>query len=376
VKQAKKKVVGFHDNWLFFNSLPDHTKSFYNSLLDDDKISFISHIIEHDYDNSSAGIIKAGAIFNIHNKLKQKESKPAKTYDYSWQALKKLKAGIDNKIARDNITHVFIYSPGWDREQQESLKNYNRLLGYLSDTAAEMSGRNVFNPLIIGVYCSSDYKMPIFSYLNKADDADKISMLWVNILLNKIILPLKKNKNIKVVLLGDGLGSRMITTAAFSSSLISKKKSPVKIKADLVIGLDGRFSIDRFITGKGFEPPLYASYQDVAHKFVYTWSEHCDEEKVASFITGEIHIGGEHAYEVAQTYPDIFGLAALKLGSMGVAEEHVRSDKVIIINASKIIKFETYSNERQSYSDLFRPEIARLIWVFIQGLTDFEEGDL
>jgi hypothetical protein len=77
--------------------------------------------------------------------------------------------------------------------------------------------------------------------------------MWGNRILRDILIPLKKEKDIPLILIEHSLGARALTRALFSSPLVPTKltDSHDKSDVDLMIGLEGAFSVRRFIHDKG-----------------------------------------------------------------------------------------------------------------------------
>jgi hypothetical protein len=141
--------------------------------------------------------------------------------------------------------------------------------------------------LFIGISWPSEWRSKFLggfisslSYSVKADDADEVGILWVNRILWNILVPLKKERNIPLILIGHSFGARVITRAIFSHGLIDpekiNKESPeTRQKStydiDLAIGLQGAFSINRFIPGEGEEGSPYRTFSTNTYvkKFVH-----------------------------------------------------------------------------------------------------------
>lgn len=82
----------------------------------------------------------------------------------------------------------------------------------------------------------------------------------------------------------------------------------VEYDIDLVVGLQGAFSISRFIPKNGKEGSPYSDFakNKYAKKFVFTWSRYDFANPIAKFFTGASHIGGVYGHEVSLAHQDIF----------------------------------------------------------------------
>lgn len=232
------------------------------------KMTFISHIVRYSLENSKGCLpyIKEDFIFNAYDKCKCTQTE--NIYRQGIQSLEKLKKEINTnvKAEKDNgtpFTHIFLYCMGWNTDQQESFRNYNSLLLLMTKECEKCyKGKGPFKPLFIGISWPSEWRAKYFgnfirllSYGNKADDADEVGLIWVNIILRDILVPIKKDENIPLILIGHSFGARVITRAVFSYRLIDDSKLPESIPTkkslkpnfndiDLVVGLQGAFSIN------------------------------------------------------------------------------------------------------------------------------------
>ena len=364
-------------------------------ILDDSKRTFVSHVVEYRLDTYK-GYVKEDFFYSAYEKYQ----KPGDAYLKGFLALDELR----NRLASDETpyTHIFLYSMGWNTDQQESLRNYNSLVSQL---IKEHRGSTPFKPLFIGISWPSEWRSKFLggfisslSYSVKADDADEVGILWVNRILWNILVPLKKERNIPLILIGHSFGARVITRAIFSHGLIDpekiNKESPeTRQKStydiDLAIGLQGAFSINRFIPGEGEEGSPYRTFSTNTYvkKFVFTWSRYDFANPIARFFTGASHMGGRYGYEQSLKYQGLFDHFTIEVGGVDCnydadfkvvkkedtqqGEKRIQPDwdesfshteKISIINASELIKNTPYGKRGGAHSDIYTSGIARFIW--------------
>lgn len=180
-------------------------------------------------------------------------------------------AALDLK--NDGYTHVLILVMGWNTAQDEAVRNFNDLAGNLLEAARESEAAKIdgmgeprlpFRPLVIGVSWPSYWTegvANVFSYPNKAKDADEIGITWLNLLVNRELPDAMTTAgvNVPVVLVGHSFGARVVTRVAAASPALRPKDGAevagLHSGANVVIGLQGAVSINRFWPNAGGEPP-------------------------------------------------------------------------------------------------------------------------
>jgi hypothetical protein len=380
------------------------------------KRTFISHIVEYSSGNSnykdSIPYIKERFIFNAYDK----NVDPKGIYSQGLKKLDELKGEIGKNLKNGTqYTHIFLYSMGWNTDQQESFRNYNSLLAQMIKSKNRQES---FNPLFIGISWPSEWRWKYFgdivrllSYGNKADDADEVGLIWVNKVLREILVPIKKDakdkgKDIPLILIGHSFGARVITRAVFSNGLVeieigdestenihtgnpfSEPETSEPEEIDLVIGLQGAFSINRFIPEESEEGAPYSEFSKYSNKFVFTWSRHDFANPVARWITGARHIGGLPGYKQSQKkeFRDKFDHFTIEVDSninnsydvdyVGIKEsqewEQSFSErlKISIVDATNLVKNKPYGKGGNAHSDIFTPGIASFIWDCISNLKN------
>ncbi|MBT3877523.1 MAG: hypothetical protein HOI47_22315 [Candidatus Scalindua sp.] len=363
-------------------------------ILGDRKLTFVSHIAQYSLKSGINGNPYNGipyiAEHFIHNAY-EKDFDSSNVYTESSIALDNLKERIEQIKDNEQYTHIFFYCMGWNTDQQESLRNYNSLLGLIIEN---YNGERPFKPLFVGITWPSLWKWNFFkytgiisSYFTKADDADEVGLMWGNRILRDILIPLKKEKNIPLILVGHSLGARALTRALFSSPLVPTEltDSPDDINrsdVDLMIGLEGAFSVRRFIYDKGLEGYPYEKFEEYARKFVFTWSTY-DSANSVPVIYGTRYIGGEPGYKYTKKFITSFDHFTIKTNGTdnnynkiytGV-KDGVKwqqsfgiSSKISIVDASELIYYRSYFNGGKAHNDIYTPGIAKFIWSCIDNI--------
>ena len=190
--------------------------------------------------------------------------------------------------------------------------------------------------------------------------------------------------------MGHSLGARIITRAVFSRGIFDPKQTNASQKdgydIDLVIGLEGAFSINRFISGKGKEGSPYSDFNknNYVKKFIFTWSKYDWATLLAYWLAEEDLIGSVYGHRKSWNpeVKDIFGHYKIKVGKellpsrdydfKGVQKvENEQTEwhesfscpgKISIVDASKLIKNKPYGKGGIAHSDIYTPGIARFIW--------------
>lgn len=386
-------LVPLQQDWFNLSNNIRTNQCFYDSvvgMLNDPKAMYISHIYKYAH-NFDVGLpfIAQKALDNDYfdGEYSAKNSDYYGFIDADIKTLgEDVKAEIDE--ATTPYTHIFLVAMGWNTPQQESIKNFNSIMGHLLQQAPEPK---VFKPLFIGITWPSEWAagettiwaklQHVASYLNKAPDADEVGILIVNRLLKNYLQPIKaKHENLQLILIGHSFGARLITRSVFG---LPQGKVPLLTKGapDLVLSLQGAYSVRRFIRDAGNEGAPYADYRHYAKKFVATWSEHDSANPLASYVTQAHHIGGDKGFDTASKNQQVFNFLTVKNGIDALPFPQPKVDysenlfkqqdwqdiindteKVTLIDASSVIKHEQWGNGGKAHSDIFTAVIARMIW--------------
>jgi hypothetical protein len=197
-----------------------------------------------------------------------------------------------------------------------------------------------------------------------------------------------------IIVIGHNFGARVVTWTAFCGGLrAAPGGADAKLLGpDYVIGLQGAFSLARFVAGKGVEGALYTE-RPAGTRFVYTSSENDKAVETFNTLSGPInkaiadsanflHIPGLD--EAHLGVPHIGGKTAFSLNSeeyRRVIEHRTVADpaghldrpvpttgeKVVLIDASAIIKAPDagLAEFLGAHGDVYNEGVGRLIWQVI-----------
>ncbi|SDH78034.1 hypothetical protein SAMN04487926_1082 [Paraburkholderia steynii] len=194
-------------------------------------------------------------------------------YGGGLDAMKKLECGLSSHIHQDGYTHLLVLVMGWNTSQDEAIRNFNDIIGNIIEARNEdvdpvTKKVAPFRPLVLGVtwpsYWSNSFTN-LFSYANKADDADELGLSWLNVIVNRTIPVVLSQANVRpnVILIGHSFGARAAMRALFSSPLLLPTPPvtdrPVS-EVNLLVGLQGAVSINRFIPQRSHEGAPYRDF--------------------------------------------------------------------------------------------------------------------
>jgi pimeloyl-ACP methyl ester carboxylesterase len=337
-------------------------------------------------------------------------------------ALSALSRAVAHDLKSDGYTHVLVLVMGWNTVQDEAIRNFNDLAGNLVEASLESESarttqngkRNIaFRPLVIGVTWPSFWNkgvLNVLSYASKAHDADELGISWMNLLINRLLPDAMKATGLEVpvILIGHSFGARVVTrTASASPALIGsddRQDGPLFSGANLVIGLQGAVSINRFWPAIEGTPPgdegaplrefnklkntkfvLTASSHDTAAGGPLFWFDPSGSIKSFALACGKAARWRSTVFE-CMTASDTSGLitpantlqrwegfsVCNAKGSQcrGVGSTVVPSDgKVLYIDVSNgITEFNTLNTGGNAHSDIYRLPMGRLLWLLISSL--------
>lgn len=351
---------------------------------------------------------KPSFLYNAYDKYK----KDALNYEEGYAALTKLKMElldtlkkrIDENPGKRPYSHIIVFSMGWNNNQQESLYRYNRILDNVKKVKQEESPNDYFEPLVIGFTWPSVWfgienswlkknTSFIFSYFTKQDDADEIGCTIANWIIHNVVLAAKeelkdygnkqgaKDYSPRVIVIGHSMGARLLSRAIFSREYIKpelRECSPAS-QVDLFVGLQGAFSIKRFVKGAGWEGSPYAEYAEYSTVFSFTTSRHDNANPTARFISGARHVGGKYglAYASKEENKGVFQVIkwtdSVEADSGKLSSRSER--KVLMVDASSIVDgydADTGVNKPDdAHNDILDEDMGRLIWLLIKGFAPF-----
>jgi hypothetical protein len=332
-------------------------------VLDDKKPMFVSSIYKFEHQNKTIPKIVASPIYDAYNVSDL--AKPTDAYDQGFEVLDAFKTELETTIAKDKITHVFLFSMGWNSDQQEAIRNFNSLFLKILDNA-ERSDKE-FRPLFIGLTWPSKWsdKWHNFaSFFNKSNDADEIGMTWGNYLLNKVILNKNNTNTYKTVVVGHSFGAKLTSRAVMSAGMLAEESKPV----DLLINLQSAYSLNRFSATKGVEPYRdYVNWKQHANNVALIASKH-DKAVTKGFYAP--FAGGIKAYNKVKndTEGHYKGIDLVKYNTAPLTI--FKADKqLLMIDASAIIKQAAYKKGGKAHSDIYNDEVSKLLWDLIASKT-------
>ncbi len=274
-----------------------------------------------------------------------------------------------------SATHIIVYCMGWNTDQQESIRNFNSLIGTLLNAAGPKSE---FRPLVIGITWDSlagKGLMRPFTYPFKANDADEIGTVWASRLLWNTLGKIKDDTDSpKIVLIGHSFGARVLTQALFAKQYLPKLSDSDNHTIDLAIMLQGAVSINRFLPGRGKEGAPFADYTDSAGKIAFTWSTQDKANPIALYISGAKLAGGSPGFRRASEHDDVFDFRRWRAdgwedeGCSGECE----GKEILMVDASEVISFETHGKGGKAHSDIYNQDVARLTWELIQEFAPIQ----
>lgn len=338
--------------------------------LDDGKRLSITHTVSYDHDVAS-GRIAAQPMLDLYADLEAIDTPEGRaelardSYSRAWAEIPKLREALTEHVQRNGSSHLILYVMGWSSGQVEALRNVNSIHNrLLADCQAE---HRDFRPTAMAVTWPSHWKWQPLSYINKANDADELGIVWLNAIIHQVLAPVAEEHGLATVCIGHSFGARAVSRALFSRELLPD--NPNNGKVDLFIGLQSAVSINRFlIWDEAKEGSPYADFHEQVGKVALTWSKRDTANPIAFWSD---HAGGERgarrADEYCQQFPDSNRISSALVSSDGdlhVTEEH--PDSLLYIDASAIVNHANHAKGGGAHSDIYTPAMARLIANLVQ----------
>jgi len=361
LKNNYLQSIGFNES-SSWDSLPRQKRN----ILSDGKPTFISSIISFSLDNKTIPVIKSESFYDAYDNSYLKDHSDA--YNQGLKYLEKFGDKILKDIERNKITHVFIFSMGWNADQQEAIRNFNSLYGKI--IANSNNSNKEFRPLFIGFTWDSKWPIPGVSIFNKTNDADEIGMIWANILLNKKLLNKDiKSPSFKTILIGHSLGAKLTSRMTMSASMLANNSRPV----DLLINLESAYSINRYsLKQNGYEQApdymhwfdslyvkniaLTCSKYDKANN-IGKWAPYAGRYKTYTKVN-KSYIEGDSSYVNIETFE-----------YKKTSNIHFNKGKILFIDASSVIKMNAYHKGGFAHSDIYNDEVSEMLWKLIEAAT-------
>ncbi len=346
---------------------------------DTDKISLVTQVYESfkptAIDTSRYATVD---IFNAHDP--DGSGVIGKTqfhYADGFRALEVFRRRFKQKLAEEKHTHVVLLALGWHVDQVEAIHTYNLMLHRLSE---ESDGD--FRPLVVGITWPSawlqgliqplDLIGHIFSYFDKAKDADAIGSTIAAHLLYDILLD--EENPLPVVAIGHSMGARMLSRAYFSARNLVNAKPHKKLS--LLICLQGAFSANRFLKEDPDEGHPYDRFAAKRAEIVLTTSTFDLANAAARILTTFPNVGGQYGLKVAREHPETFRILHWPASRAGVsppsAEEIFSrvNKRVLMIDAETIVNGGTgglQGKDVRPHNDFLDAEMAQLMWTLIKS---------
>ena len=373
-------------------------------LEDDSKLHFVSQI--YDYTNESQPCVihsvyedleaysfyqrcKNAKELDLKNKennscdlINNPQSCLKKTYQRGWDALDTLKDSLDDEISNQiegkEYTHAFVIVMGWNTPQLEAYRNFNDIVGDLEKVYQDQE----FRPLVIGVTWASFWEnswfdpiVKLFSYGNKANDADEVGLTWLGVVLKDTIQPLR-DKGIKTTLIGHSFGARAASMAVCIGPLIEKEKGgtyqPPHQWVDNFVGLQGAFSINRFFSfddddwfNESIAYPQGCPGSKVSLFTASKGDEAVDTQIIADMIgDDEVYTESKQDSRVSQDFHFI------EVNEYGKFLQPIDKSKINYVEATNLISHNMINTGGGSHSDIYRKEISCMIKGLLEGKQD------
>ncbi len=350
----------------------------YSSLVDQ-KTMLVTHIIQSGHSINCA-IYSAYQSKSPENLVtcqpEQEQEYSEDLYTQSWQAMRSLRRSLEidinnrkyNQNENDDYSHIIVLVMGWNTNQEEAIRNFNSIG---ANIIAASNGE--INPLFVGLTWPSlwesgilDPAFKIASYPNKAFDADEVGLSWLGVLIHQTLSGLDVPNS---VVIGHSFGARASSMATCVGPAISENNTMLpRSKIDLLIGLQGAYSMNRFYPDKGIETPQY-QYCENANKVLLTASVHdkaMDTGRWAPFVGNETTFKS-YCIDKIQSNFDCHYASESVDQSFAPTENHF-----IYVNADNLIRFNAYKSGGGAHSDIYRIQMGRFLWQAIQAYASGE----
>ncbi|MBX8486858.1 alpha/beta hydrolase [Pseudomonas cichorii] len=361
----------------------------------DNKIMFVSHVIHDQFPGAAA---KNCTVYNAYYRggsksppppirpcIDEVQPKPAEVkkvaegaYISSWQALDALQDRLSRDIATSEYTHILVVVMGWNTVQEEAVRNINSIVRGIKHAAKGSGGKNVFEPLVIGVTWPSQWNSvwldPLYklaSFDTKARDADEVGLTWLGVLLEKTIPQANSlsGRHLPVIAIGHSFGARALNTAACLGPVISNgvvTEAYAKQTIDLVINYQGAFLIDHLLgEASGIEFKMTERCPSVK-SIALTSAER--DTAVDTAIWGK-YAGNDTGFKKYCAKPAAGINCVIANPEGGIDTGSVAVGGVTYIDASDLIFYNAFYTGGGSHSDIYRDEHGVLSWSLIKKLA-------
>ncbi|MDZ7813615.1 MAG: alpha/beta hydrolase [Ideonella sp.] len=317
----------------------------------------------------------------------QREPVPrANAYADSWRGVKAARERMASDLAHGRYTHVVMIAMGWNTVQTEAMQNFASITRNLQAAAPDKAN---FRPYIIGFTWPSQWDNPFLgsvlvrpsSLLNKANDADEFAAGWLSASIRYAVLPALaetavRGQRPKLIAIGHSFGARALSHAICRGTVLKPGEGglndpPLAAGAvDALISLQGAYSLNRLrASGAGPSSLAYAPGCPAAARLVFTASRHDSAAEGAAKIPGPLWAGSMKSWlRLQQDGSHLDDGSRMTLctaqadGQLGQGCDLTPQTRMLYVNASELIKYQSFGTGGGAHSDIYRPETGRFLW--------------
>ncbi len=363
VEKAHREVIGAPPKKrlrLHYNTRAkafDEYRGWLRRRLRNPRHMFVSHILRHDANGKAAF---------LHNEFEE-TSPTTGAFLRGEEALEGLQERVRRDVDSLKPTHVFVVAMGWNNAQALSVERINAVVDGIVRHSKTDGGAPVV-PLVFAVTWPSCWAFGrvghLASYPNKAPDADEVGLTAANRLLHRVLEPVLRDTDTKLICIGHSFGSRVLSRAMFSRPLLDAVDYQGSSPVDLFIALQGAFRVHRFVSSTlrtifkwhHFEGTPYAAFAEWPDtKFALTSSKHDHAVKAAPWTR---HVGSSRALGWARKRDAHFDVRDVGgEGDPGDLGGMASNRRVLYLESSGIV---TATDETDGHNNVFNDEVAAL----------------
>lgn len=347
-----------------------------------DFLPFISHIMRYQGRPYGEGNC---ALYNLYqnghrsvtpfcneadNRVTRASDDPQAAYRNSWQAIEIFKQELSREVASGRYSHMIIAMMGVDTAQEESVRNFRSLIWSIRETAGEE-----FRPLFIGItwpcFIDSRWFDPIWevlSYPNKADEADRLGLSWLGVLMHEVIIPL--SAQIRTSIISHSYGTRALSMATCVGPAIRNGDQPRRRASgqiEKLIGLGAAFSLERLSDTfmPFYEDINYPHACDKVKSLVITTTQNDSALKLALWADLAGNYNYFDTYCKARLPYSVYCATADEEGNLETPYD--TAPKLFYIDTSALMRYTAPGTQGGAHSDIFRPEVGRMLWSILEN---------
>ena len=289
----------------------------------------------------------------------------------SWDAIDLLKQQLSKDVDSQRYTHLVVAVMGLDTPQEEAMRNYRSLVSAIRKNAGDS-----FRPLFVGITWPSFFANRWFdplwetiAYSPVADRADSLGLTWLGVIFEEAILPL--SDRIEVDVIAHSFGARAASMALCVGPAILRDRTeaartPGHGRIDDFIGIAPAFSLRRFVDERPlfYENVYYEEYCPKIRRFVFTASRH---DNAFSPIFWSSPVGDHEQMSEFCRQQQPIATACESVDADGYLSGFEPAAKITYIDTSELMKYRVPGGKGTGHSDIYRPEVGRLIWSVISA---------